>query len=108
MRGGWRALHPLAALAFDLALPDRGLGLDPVDRFAGGGEGGTAVGGGDRDDDAGLAKRDGAGAVLGGSALDLVAREDVSEDRGDLLFGHRLVGLVVEALDVAGGALEGE
>src|SRR5690348_1578502 len=102
------AFDPAGFATLYLALPDRGLSLDPVDRLAGGGEGGAAVGSGDCDDDAGLPAGDGAGAMLGCGALDLVAVEDVSEDRRDLLFGHRLVGLVVEAVDVAGRALEGD
>ncbi len=50
--------------------------LDPL--------GAAAVAGDNGDDDAWLTQGDGAGAVLGGGALDPVAVEEVGEDRRDL------------------------
>ena len=101
------ALDPaLIATALDLALPDRRLGLDPVDRLARAGERLAAVGGRDRDDDARLTERHRADAVLGGGRLEPVARLHLLEDRGDPLGRHLAVGLVLEPLDLARGAAE--
>ena len=92
------ALHPaLRTTSLDLALPDRCLRLDPVDRLAGAGEGFLAMAGGDGDDDAGLAQWHGAGAVLGGGGEEAVAVGGGGEDLRDPRLGHLSVGLVARA-----------
>ncbi len=91
-----------------LPLPDRRLGLDPVDRLARAGERFLAVPGGDGDDDRRLAQRHPADPVLGGGGEQAVALDAVGEDRRDPLLGHLPVGLVVEARDLPGHALEGD
>ena len=64
--------------------------------------------GGDGDDHARLAERDRPDPVLGGGGLEAVSLEALGEDRRDPLARHLRVGLVLEAVDVAGDALEGD
>ena len=66
------------------------------------------MGRGRGDDDRGLAERDAADAVLGGGGLEPVPFDGGGDDRGDLLLRHLTVGLVVEEVDVARRALEGD
>ena len=89
-----------------LDLPDRRLGLDPVDQRAGGVERLAAVGRGGGDDHARLAQRHRARAVLERDRAAPVGRRDLLADRPQPLLGHLGVGLVVELRDLARDALE--
>src|SRR5687768_10914087 len=46
--------------------------------------------------------------MLRGGSFEIVTFGSVRDDRSDPLLGHLPVGLVLEALDVAGGSLEGD
>ena len=66
-----------------------------------------AVRGADGDHDRRLRERHGADAVLDGGGAQPVAGHRGLRDRPHGVEGHRLVGLVLEAVDLAGHALEG-
>jgi len=90
------AVGPCGAVGELLLLPDGNGFLEGIDDPAAGVEGGAAMGGGDRDEDAGFADGEAAeamddGDVAGREVLDGLGAEEVH-----LLQGHLLVGFVVE------------
>src|SRR6202043_3071885 len=79
-----------------LLLPDGDGLLEGVDDPAAGFEGGAAVGGGDRDEDAGLADFKPAQAMDEDDVADAEAGDGFGGERAHLFERHLLVGLVVE------------
>ena len=107
-RSGQTSFDPLQRLLFPprrlavrvvLALPDRDLGLEPLQGGAAGVVGGGAVGGADGDRDARLAHGDLAQAVDDRRPEILVGGFEVGHDPAEPLQGHRAVGAVGELLD---------
>ena len=89
-----------------LALPDRRLRLDPVDRLARPRERFTAMRRRDRHDHARLAQRHAAHTVLRRRRAQLVRADAVAQDRRDALLCHLRVRLVLQALHLARDPLE--
>src|SRR4051812_40899720 len=103
---GEGAFDPATCATLDLLLPNRRLGLDPVDRLARAGERLPAVRRRGRHDHRRLRQRHQPDAVLGsdrGQAVRLLRR---GEDRRDLLLRHLAIGLVLERLDLASHTFE--
>src|SRR4051794_16881401 len=100
------AFDPATFSALEFLLPDRRLGLDPVDRRARPGESLAAMRGRCRDDHRWLRQRNESDAMLGGDHGQPVLLLDRRQDRRDLLLRHLDVGLVLERLDIARHSLE--
>ena len=101
------APDPALLAALDLLLPDRRLGLHPVDDLARSRERLAAVRRRHRHDHARLRERHVAHAVLHGGGAEAVRLERLRRDRAHPLLGHLGVGLVLEPLHLARHAGEG-